>query len=63
MAELSGLASEIADARFNSSPRILNKLLNRAEPSSNAVRSSEGALEANGIWRGSAASWNRRLSG
>ena len=35
--ELNGLASDLADRRFPKSPRILNELLNRSKPSSNAV--------------------------
>ena len=35
--ELNGLASDLADRRFPKSPRLLNELLNRRKPSSNAV--------------------------
>ena len=35
--KLNGLASDIADRRFPQSPRLLNELLNRSRPSSNAV--------------------------
>ena len=35
--ELNGLASDLADNRFPESPRLLNELLNRGRPSSNAV--------------------------
>ena len=34
---INGLASDLADARFCSAPRINNELLNRVKPSSNAV--------------------------
>ena len=36
-AQLNGLASQLADARFHSAPRLHNELLNRVKPSSNAV--------------------------
>ena len=36
-AELNSLASELANKRFNKSPKINNELLNRDKPSSNAV--------------------------
>ena len=36
-AQLNGLASQLADARFYSAPRLHNELLNRVKPSSNAV--------------------------
>ena len=35
--KLNGLASDLADGRFPESPRLLNELLNRSRPSSNAV--------------------------
>ena len=35
--KLNGLASDLADGRFQESPRLLNELLNRSRPSSNAV--------------------------
>ena len=35
--ELNGLASDLAGRRFPKSPRLLNELLNRSKPSSNAV--------------------------
>ena len=36
-AELNSLASDLADARFESAPRLQNELLGRTKPSSNAV--------------------------
>ena len=36
-AQLNGLASRLADKRFNMTPRLHNELLNRTKPSSNAV--------------------------
>jgi hypothetical protein len=36
-ADLNGLASELADRRFRSSPKLHNELLNRQKPSSNAI--------------------------
>ena len=36
-AELNGLASQLADARFKSAPQLHNELLGRVKPSSNAV--------------------------
>ena len=36
-ADLNGIASELADRRFEQSPRLHNELLNRQKPSSNAV--------------------------
>ena len=35
--QLNALASDLADRRFSKSPRLLNELLNRSKPSSNAV--------------------------
>ena len=35
--KLNGLASDLADLRYPQSPRLLNELLNRSKPSSNAV--------------------------
>ncbi len=43
-AELSGLASELADRRFHKSPRLHNELLNRIKPSSNAVAAQNALL-------------------
>jgi hypothetical protein len=36
-ADLNGIASELADRRFEKSPRLHNELLNRQKPSSNAI--------------------------
>lgn len=36
-AELNSMASELADRRFEQSPRVANELLNRQKPSSNAI--------------------------
>jgi len=36
-ADLNGIASELADIRFESAPRLHNELLNRKKPSSNAI--------------------------
>ena len=36
-ANLNGIASELADRRFEKSPRLHNELLNRRKPSSNAI--------------------------
>lgn len=36
-ADLNGIASELADRRFDQSPRLHNELLNRQKPSSNAI--------------------------
>ena len=36
-ADLNGIASELADRRFEQSPRLHNELLNRRKPSSNAI--------------------------
>ena len=44
--ELNGLASELADDRFPASPALLNELLNRAKPSSNAVAAQNALLRA-----------------
>ena len=43
-AELNGLASKLADARFDNSPRLHNELLNRIRPSSNAVAAQNALL-------------------
>lgn len=42
--QLSGLASDLADNRFDQSPRIRNELLNREKPSSNAVAAQNALL-------------------
>ena len=44
--QLNGLASELADDRFPSSPVLLNELLNRTKPSSNAVAAQNALLRA-----------------
>ena len=36
-ADLNGVASELADRRFNACPKLHNELLNRQKPSSNAI--------------------------
>jgi len=43
-AELSILASDIADARFKKCPKIHNELLNRIKPSSNAIAAQNSLL-------------------
>ena len=43
-AELNGLASKLANARFDKSPRLHNELLNRIRPSSNAVAAQNALL-------------------
>ena len=47
-AELNSLASKLADARFDESPRLKNELLNRVRPSSNAVAAQNALLRAYG---------------
>lgn len=42
--ELNSLASELADSRFEKSPRLHNELLNRQKPSSNAVAAQNALL-------------------
>lgn len=42
--ELNSLASELADARFEKSPRLHNELLNRSKPSSNAAAARNALL-------------------
>lgn len=42
--ELSSLASDLADKRFNCSPKIKNELLNREKPSSSAVAAQNALL-------------------
>ena len=44
--ELNGLASELADDRFQASPILLNELLNRTKPSSNAIAAQNVLLRA-----------------
>ncbi len=43
-AELNGMASELADARYPKTPSIHNELLNRIKPSSNAVAAQNALL-------------------
>ena len=43
-AQRNGLASELADRRFNASPRQYNELLNRVKPSSNAIAARNALL-------------------
>src|SRR5262249_6469105 len=45
-AELTGLASKLADEWYSSSPRINNELLNRIEPSSSAIAGQNALLKA-----------------
>ena len=42
--ELNGLASDLADVRYSSSPKLYNELLNRTKPSSNAVAAQNALL-------------------
>ena len=42
--QLNGFASDLADLRFQESPRIHNELLNRVKPSSNAVAAQNALL-------------------
>ena len=43
-AQLNGLASDLADARFPDAPRLRNELLNRLKPSSNAAAAQNALL-------------------
>ena len=43
-AELNSLASDLADARFNSAPKLRNELVGRVKPSSNAVAARNALL-------------------
>jgi hypothetical protein len=43
--DLNGLASDLADALYAEGPRITNELLNRAEPSSNAIAAQKALLK------------------
>lgn len=43
-ADLNGIASELADRRFEKSPRLSNELLNRQKPSSNAIAAQNSLL-------------------
>ena len=51
-AELNGLASDLADARFDKSPRLHNELLNRIRPSSNAVAAQNALLRRMALHEG-----------
>ena len=50
---LNGLASDLADRRFHASPRLLNELLNRSRPSSNAVAAQNALLRQMVLQEGS----------
>ncbi len=43
-ADLNGIASELAESRFNKTPRLHNELLNRRKPSSNAIAAQNNLL-------------------
>ena len=43
-ADLNGIASELADRRFDKSPRLHNELLNRRKPSSSAIAAQNNLL-------------------
>ncbi len=43
-ADLNGMASELADRRFEKSPRLHNELLNRRKPSTNAIAAQNNLL-------------------
>lgn len=51
-AELNGLASDLADKRFNAAPRLHNELLNRLKPSSNAIAAQNVLLRRMAIHEG-----------
>ena len=51
-AELSSLASDIADSRFPDTPLLPNELLNRSKPSSNAVAARNVLLRAMALRQG-----------
>ena len=51
-AELNSLASKLADARFDESPRLKNELLNRVRPSSNAVAAQNTLLRHMALYEG-----------
>ena len=51
-AELNSLASDLADARFDKSPRLHNELLNRIRPSSNAVAAQNALLRRMALHEG-----------
>ena len=43
-AEINGIASELADSRYNHVPRLHNELVNRIKPSSNAIAAQNALL-------------------
>ena len=51
-AELNSLASDLADAGFDKSPRLHNELLNRIKPSSNAVAAQNALLRRMALHEG-----------
>ena len=51
-AGLNSLASRLADARFGQSPRLMNELLNRIRPSSNAVAAQNALLRRMALYEG-----------
>ncbi len=53
-AELNSLASDLADARFKSAPRLPNELLGRVKPSSNAVAAQNILLRRMALNKGEA---------
>ena len=53
-AELNSLASDLADSRFKSSPRLHNELLGRVKPSSNAVAAQNALLRRMALKEGEA---------
>ena len=53
-AEVNSLASDLADARFESAPRIHNELLGRMKPSSNAVAARNALLRRMALQEGEA---------
>ena len=58
-AELNGLASQLADARFKSAPRLHNELLGRVKPSSNAVAAQKYSFTTDGAQRGFGWAWHQ----
>lgn len=51
-AALNGLASDLADERFNAAPRLHNELLNRLKPSSNAIAAQNSLLRRMALYEG-----------
>ena len=51
-AQLNGLASDLADLRFNATPLLHNELLNRLKPSSNAVAAQNSLLRRMALYSG-----------